>query len=188
MKAPVSLLLLLFIGTPASSTLAQDSVSLKDTLAWMQNTLDSGAGSLYMSQKDGSTEKREVTLQDTKSCEVSFQYQTGLLANFSYGIITKPTFKLVEKFNFRDIDPTTVQSGKPTKGGKPADTIGPYVIFFATTRDNAKLISNVRDLLPTPQIFTSDSLTFELPYPYADRFTKAFKHAVALCGGKASSF
>ncbi len=67
MKAPVSLLLLLFIGTPASSTLAQDSVSLKDTLAWMQNTLDSGAGSLYMSQKDGSTEKREVTLP---GCEI----------------------------------------------------------------------------------------------------------------------
>ena len=35
MKAPVSLLLLLFIGTPASFTLAQDSVSLRDTLAWM---------------------------------------------------------------------------------------------------------------------------------------------------------
>jgi hypothetical protein len=46
----------------------------------------------------------------------------------------------------------------------------------------------VRDLLPTPQTFTSDSLTFELPYPYADRFTKALKHAIVLCGGKPSSF
>jgi hypothetical protein len=172
----------------ASSTLAQDTPTLKETLEWMQNTLDSGAGSLYMSQKDGSTEKRELTLPDAKSCEVSFQYQTGLLANYSYGIITKPTFKLTEKFNFKDIDPTTVESGKPTKDGKPADIIGPYVIFVATTRDNAKLIFNARDLLPTPQTFASDSLTFSLPYPYADRFTKAFKHAVALCRGKASSF
>jgi hypothetical protein len=172
----------------ATCALAQDTPTLKETMDWMQNTLDSGAGSLYMSQKDGSTEKREVTLPDAKSCEVSFQYQTGLLANYSYGIITKPTFKLLEKLNFKDIDPTTIQSGKPTKDGKPADIIGPYVIFFATTRDNAKLISNIRDLLPTPQTFTSDLLTFSLPYPYADRFTKAFKHAVALCGGKASSF
>jgi hypothetical protein len=172
----------------ASYALAQDTPTLRETLEWMQNTLDSGAGSLYMSQKDGSTEKREMTLPDAKSCEVSFQYQTGLLANYSYGIITKPTFKLTEKFNFKDIDPSTIESGKPTKDGKPADIIGPYVIFVATTRDNAKLIFNVRDLLPTPQTFSSDSLTFSLPYPYADRFTKAFKHAVALCGGKASSF
>jgi hypothetical protein len=166
----------------------QDTPTLKETLEWMQNTLDSGAGSLYMHQKDGSTEKREVTLPDATSCEVSFQYQTGLLENYSYGVIKKPTFKLIEKFNFKDIDPTTIKSGEPTKDGRPADTIGPYVIFVAMTRDNAKLISNVRDLLPTPQTFTSDVLMFSLPYPYADRFTKAFTHAVALCGGKASSF
>jgi hypothetical protein len=176
----------------SSAALAQDTVSLKDTLQWMQNTLDSGAGSLYMSQKDGSTEKREVTMPDAKSCEISFQYQTGPAEKFSYGIITKPTFKLVEKLNFKDIDPTTIVVGKPTKDGKPADIMGPFVIFFATTRDNAKLISNFTTLYPVPVTqepsFTSDSLTFELPYPYAARFTKAFKHAVTLCGGKASSF
>lgn len=177
----------LILVCAATYALAQDTPTLKDTLAWMQNTLDSGAGSLYMNQKDGSTEKRELTMPDANSCEVSFQYQTGLLANHSYGIITKPTFKLIEKFNFKDIDPTTITGGKPTKDGKPADMIGPYVIFVATTRDNAKLISNI-NTSPTAQAFTSDSLTFELPYPYADRFTKAFKHAVALCGGKASSF
>ena len=171
-----------------SCAFAQDTPTLKETLEWMQNTLDSGAGSLYMSQKDGSTEKREVTLPEAKSCEVTFQYQTGLLANHGYGIITKPDFKLLEKFNFKNIDPNTVESGKPTKNGEPTDIIGPYVVFFATTRDDAKLISNTRDLLQTPQTFTSDSLTFSLPYPYAERFTKAFKHAVALCGGKASSF
>jgi hypothetical protein len=165
----------------------QDTPTLKETLEWMQNTLDSGAGSLYMSQKDGSTEKREVTLPDAKSCEVSFQYQTGLLENYSYGIIKKPTFKVMERFNFKDIDPTTIESGEPTKDGKPADIIGSYVIFNATTRDNAKLISN-NNGTTTTQTFTSDSLIFELPYPYADRFTKAFKHAVTLCGGKASSF
>lgn len=177
----------------ATCALAQDTPTLKETLGWMQNTLNSGSGSLYMSQKDGSTEKRELTLPDAKSCEISFQYQTGPVENYSYGTITKPTFKLIEKFNFEDIDATTIQSGKPahTKAGdKPADILGPYVIFFATARDNAKLISNVSTTYPVPttQTFTSDSLTFELPYPYADRFTKAFKHAVALCGGKTSSF
>ena len=177
----------------ATYTLAEGTPTLKETLEWMQNTLESGSGSLYMNQKDGSTQKRELTLPDAKSCEISFQYQTGPVENDSFGIITKPTFKLIEKLNFKDIDPTTIQSGKPAHtraGDQPADILGPYVIFFATTRDNAKLISNVSTTYPVPitQTFASDSLTFQIPYPYADRFTKAFKHAVALCGGKASSF
>ena len=183
----------LILVCAATYALAQHTPTLKETFEWMQNTLDSSSGSLYMSQKDGSTEKRELTLPDAKSCEISFQYQTGPVENYSYGVIAKPTFKLIEKFNFKDIDPTTIRSGKPahTKAGdKPADILGPYVIFFATTRDNAKLISNVSTTYPVPttQTFASDSLTFELPYPYAERFTKAFKRAVALCGGKASSF
>jgi len=32
-----------------------------------------------MSQKDGSTEKREVTLQDAKSCQVSFHIKPDCL-------------------------------------------------------------------------------------------------------------
>lgn len=183
----------LILVCAATHVLAQGTPTLKETLEWMQNTLDSDYGSLYMSQKDGSTEKRELKLPDAKSCEVSFQYQTGPVGSYSYGVITKPTFKVIEKFNFKDIDPTTIGSGKPahTKAGdKPADILGPYVLFFATTRNNAKLISNVSTTYPDPttQTYTSDSLTFELPYPYAHRFTRAFKHAVALCGGKASSF
>jgi hypothetical protein len=183
MKLVIAGVILVCVATYA---FAQDTPTLKETLEWMQNTLDSGGGSLYMNHKDASTDKRELTMPDAKSCEVSFQYQTGLLENYSYGVIAKPTFKLIQRFNFKDIDPTTIQSGKPTKDGKPADTLGPYVIFFATTRNNAKLISNIGTT--TAQTFTSDSLTFQLPYPYADRFTKAFNHAVALCGGKTSSF
>jgi hypothetical protein len=161
----------------------------------MQNTLDSGAGSLYISMgKDGSVEKRELTMPDAKSCAVSFAYQTGPLEKNSYGIIEKPTFQLLERFNLKDIDPTTIESAKPihtNAGDKPADMMGPYAGFSATTRDNAKLISNFTTLHPAPGAqgsFISDSLTFELPYPYSARFTKAFKHAVMLCGGKPSSF
>ena len=181
--------------TCAWATLAQDTPTLKDTLQWMQNTLDSGAGSLYISTgKDGAVEKRETTMPDAKSCAVSFAYQTGPLEKNSYGIINKPTFQVLEKFNLKDIDPTTIESAKPihtNAGDKPADMMGPYVVFSATTRDNAKLISDFTTLHPAPgtqESFTSDSLTFELPYPYSARFTKAFKHAVILCGGKASSF
>ena len=50
--------LILLSGIPV---FAQDTPGLKDTLQWMQNTLDSGAGSLYISTgKDGAVEKREL--------------------------------------------------------------------------------------------------------------------------------
>jgi hypothetical protein len=175
----------------AASAFAQNTPSLKDTLLWMRNTLDSGAGSLYMSQKDGSTEKREWTMPGAQSCDVGFSYQTGILTPNSFGIIKNPTYKLVEKLNLKDIDPTTISSGKPPSDGGLADIIGPYVIFSATTRDSAKVISGVATLYPAPvteEPFTGDSLIFEMPYPYSDRFTKAFKHAVMLCGGKPSIF
>jgi hypothetical protein len=174
---------------------AQDTPSLKDTLQWMQNTLESGAGSLYISTgKDGSVEKRELKMPDAKSCAVSFAYQTGPLEKNSYGIIDKPTLQQLEKFNLKDIDPTTIEAGKPihTKDGdKPADAMGPYVSFSAITRDNAKLISAFMTLHPAlgaQESYTTEALIFELPYPYATRFTRAFKHAVLLCGGKPSSF
>ena len=173
---------------------AQVTPSLKDTLQWMQNTLDSGAGNLYVKTGKDEIEKRELTMPDAKSCAVAFAYQTGPAEKNSYGIINKPTFQVLEKFNLKDIDPTTIESGKPVHtnaGDKPADILGPFVTFSATIRDNAKLISDFTTLHPTPgaqESFTSDSLTFELPYPYSERFTKAFKHAVTLCGGKASSF
>jgi hypothetical protein len=195
MKAFLSLTTIGLILTFALRVPGQDTPSLKDTLQWMQNTLDSGAGSLYINTgKDGSVEKRELTMPDAKSCVVSFAYQTGPLEKNSYGIIDKPKFQQLEKFNLKDIDPTTVEAGKPihTKAGdKPADAMGPYVSFSATTRDNAKLISAFMTLHPAPgaqESYTTESLIFELPYPYATRFTKAFKHAVLLCGGKPSSF
>lgn len=169
----------------ACSVFAQGTPSLKDTLQWIHNTLESGAGSLYMSiGNDGEIEKRELTMVTAETCEVTFQYQTGPLEKNSFGVIATPTFQLVQKFNFRDIDPTIITAGKASKDGKPADTLGPYVIFTATARNNIKAIQN----RSSGTDYTSDSLTFQLPYPYANRFTKAFKNAVVLCGGKASSF
>ncbi len=184
-------LLALIVLLIASTAQAQ---SLKDTLQWMQNTLRSGGGSLYISlNADGATEKRELTMPSVTSCEVSFLYQTGPLEKGSFGVIAQPAYRLATRFNLRDIDPTTVTAAtdgvKPTD--MPADIVGPYTIFSATTRDSAESISHVVTLYPAPvtlESYTTDSLIFELPYPYAERFTKAFKHAVTLCGGKPSTF
>jgi hypothetical protein len=185
------ILLLAFVLSVVAAVQAQkEGPTLKETLQWMQNTLASGAGDLYIStSEDGAVEKRELRLPEAETCEVSFTYQTGPLEKYSYGVIAKPTFKLVEKFNLKDIDPTTIEVGQPTKDGKPADIIGPFVIFVATTRNSAELISATSGVHPDSLLrFSTESLTFSFPYPYSERFTKAFKHGVALCGGRPSAF
>lgn len=185
------ILLLAFIFSITTAVQPQKGgPSLKETLQWMQNTLASGAGDLYISTgKDGAVEKREWKLPEAETCEVSFIYQTGPLEKSSYGVIAKPTFKLVEKFNLKDIDPTTIEVGQPTADGKPADMVGPFVIFLATTRNNAELISATTGVDPDSLFhYSTESLSFALPYPYSGRFTKAFRHAVALCGGRPSAF
>jgi hypothetical protein len=56
------ILLLAFILSVATAVQAQkEGPTLKETLQWMQNTLASGAGALYMSTSDdGAVEKRGI--------------------------------------------------------------------------------------------------------------------------------
>jgi len=185
------IMLFAFILAIATAVQAQkQGPTLKETLQWMQNTLASGSGDLHVSASDdGSVEKRELRLAEAETCEISFAYQTGPLEKFSYGIISKPAFKLIQKFNLKDIDPTTIEVGQPTRDGKHADMLGPFALFSATTTDNAQLIFATAGVHPDSLLhYSTESLMFSIPYPYSERFTKAFKHAVALCGGKPSAF
>ena len=185
------ILLLAFMVSVATAVQAQKAdPTLKETLQWMQNTLASGSADLYISTSDGgAVEKRELRLPAAETCEVSLTYQTGPLEKNSYGVIAKPTFKLTQKFNLKDIDPSKIEAGQPTKDGKPADIVGPFVIFTATATNNAQLISGATGVHPDSLLhYSTESLTLEIPYPYSERFTKAFKHAVALCGGRRSAF
>jgi hypothetical protein len=108
-------------------------------------------------------------------------------------------------FNLRDIDLTSIQTAQldSQAGGLSCDldpntmTCDQEIMYFET-RGKAGLVDEERDAvypkLPGPDHESdSKSKTFVLEFffndvEYAARFVKAFRHAVTLCGGKASPF
>lgn len=173
--------LLLFSASAMQAQTGQTNPSLADTLQWMQNTLNSEAG--RMDVKTGSSlEMRMWTMPEAASCKVTFEYQSGKAGVVS-GFETVG-WRAIYKFDLKDIDPTSIRT-------MPAgsDVMGPKSVMFLRTRNDVASISYTLPLtLPDHSPFTTEWMVFEFGTPYAVRFVKAFKHAVSLCGGKASAF
>jgi|ERR1039458_195164 hypothetical protein len=143
--------------------------TLAVTLAWMHNTLDSGLGDT------ATTDEVRQNRMSFTSCDVTFVYQTVKDKD------SKTTYRNSNAFNLKSIDPTSISV---TSGGH--DILAKTSIVTFNTTDNAKLI-NLR--LPSdPDGTSTDSLLIDFPSDYANRFVKAFRRAVILCGGKQSTF
>ena len=109
-------------------------------------------------------ERRELKMSGA-GCEAAFTYSTE---DTQHHVWTS-----TDKFNFKDLDASTVE------------VLGSSAVFYVETTNNANAISLTVNSTPA---FGSDDMLFELPEAYTKRFAKAFKHAVVLCGGKPSTF
>lgn len=86
---------------------------------------------------------------------------------------------LRETFNLHDIDPQSIKvlDNPPLGGGDRSQ-----VKFSA--RNNAQALTYTGNIIDK-----SDNSEFTVDdFAYADRFAKAFRHAVEVCGGKPSDF
>jgi hypothetical protein len=92
--------------------------------------------------------------------------------------LCKTLYKSRDWLNLSDIDPNTVSLHKTPQGDYE---------FQAKTRNNERTIQHTSESSNTLELAT-DSIAFRLDPSYGPRFTKAFKHAVVLCGGKPSIF
>ena len=156
----------------------QDGDDLKETLSWMQSSLDAIT--------DGGTvsfDNREVnstTLVEFSGCRIHFRHditevETELpIDDGRIPIRTRYSSEIL--FDLGDIDSERISAEPYTVPGYDA-----YRVFGAHAQNNEKKIVYSAGG-PGP------SLAFPLYAEYATRFTKAFKHAVALCGGKPSKF
>jgi hypothetical protein len=151
---------------------AANAQNLKDTVQWIQNSLNANQGNTFYGS-EGNLEKRILTVPSASSCEVTFEYKI-MSGN-------KTTFKATDKLNLKDINPSTIRT---VRAGK--DSFGSTSLFFAETTNYADAIT--LQIGGDDYSVQSSDLLFELPTAYAYRFEKAFKHAVALCGGKPSTF
>jgi hypothetical protein len=177
-KADVADVLDIIAEAPIDSPLRRPSPpktspEIVKTLHWIQNTLADGEGTTY--EKVG---KRVWLLPDVNGCQVTFVYATSIdfeeETHFRYQV------------NLGDLDPTSIEASDPSHRD-----FEPVSLVMVYTTDKVPTIRlNNEDRIWNPAIPTlpSTDMGWELPAPYAARFAKAFKQAIALCGGKTSSF
>jgi len=153
------------------------SPEIKKTLHWIQNTLNDEEGKALYESKDGKADVRINLMPELRGCQVTFVYATR--SDWKEESHTR------HQVNLGGLDPTSLKVDPVTH-----DIIGPVSIVTVFTTDKEPSISlaaNDRAWEPANVIPTTD-LLWELPSPYAERFVKALRQAITLCGGKSSSF
>ena len=161
----------------------QNSPTLKETLFWIQTSLEAGGGDYEVGH-----EVRSTRLEDFSGCKAHFAYSTHqeAFANGEPAPDKKPT-RIDYFFNLGDIDPANLVFSRGPRFRLDA----PAMVTIRTRNDEKKIKikfdwQSEADAKPdnTYLIFTIDALEND----YVDRFAQAFRHAVEVCGGKPSLF
>jgi hypothetical protein len=153
---------------------------LAETLAWMAQT--------YNPYEDGfgghGTSKTECMVKcEDVGAELLFREALtyrGCQITTTTTSNRKDDRGLRETFNLRDIDPQSIQV--PSDPSNPS--IGGIAEVQFAARNNAEGLVYTGNIVGkgTGSEFMMDDVA------YAHRFAKAFRHAVELCGGRASKF
>jgi len=163
----------------------RDNPTAKDTLRWMQTSLESGLGDYWVGH-----ETRSVRLEDFAGCKVHFSASTHQepFANGEPAPDKKPT-RIDYFFGLGDIDSANITFSK----GPDSGTDVPSFISIPTRNDEKKITSRYSW---EPEVGAKADDTFVIfaveaygsDNDYVIRFATAFKHAVEACGGKPSLF
>jgi hypothetical protein len=172
------------LGAPKHSHPApKTSPDIQKTLHWIQNTLDDREGNTQYLSEDGEIVNHINLIAALNGCQVTFAYETREVEKDKR---EEETFHSRTQVNLGDLDPTSITSdlGAPEILGLPVSTVR---VHTTDTTPSVNLDAGARGWEPARIIATTD-LLLELPSPYAERFVKALKHAITLCGGKTSAF
>lgn len=156
----------------------RNSPEIQKTLQWIQNTLADEEGKTLYLDKDSKDDTRINSLPDVNGCRVTFVYTTR--SDWKEKSHTR------HQVDLGSLDPTSLTRADAVSH----DVIGPVSIVTVYTTNKVPTISMAaydRRWEPVLVVSTTD-LVWELPSPYAERFTKALHRAIVLCGGKASAF
>ena len=101
--------IVVLVASPAfAQSQRRDNPTVKETLRWMQTTLESGAGDYSVGH-----EVRSVRLEDFVGCKVHFSYSTHQ-EPFANGepAPDKKTYRVDYFFGLGDIDPANIRFSK----------------------------------------------------------------------------
>jgi hypothetical protein len=200
----------LFALAPVALPCAQaEEPSLAETLAWMDSTYnphDNVGGGFghgreeILEAKTGNSFKRRFSFFTYNDCDFTLHRRDDPTAPLYSELYSTE----VDSFNLRDIDLTSIKIYRYSSqfGGLSCDISRNIICDVAhiefETRNQEPLIKHELHLVyPKLQGSEHDAWSnkptfvsaFYVDDPeYADRFAKAFRHAVALCGGKVSPF
>jgi hypothetical protein len=192
----IALLSLIAIGCCACRK--QQGPTLSETLAWMDQTYNP-----HESFGDGHGKER---IYHSRTSELWWGSNETFTYNGCQMVLhredlpsSKPyIFRYPESFNLRDIDPQTVKvrSFDPNDGTESCDD-PEHVSAYKLNCTAAYVQFSTHNDLPTiddlPDHEHRKTTTNKAEFvvddaAYAQRFAKAFQHAVELCGGKPSAF
>jgi hypothetical protein len=168
--------------------------SLTETLSWMDSTYNphSDAGGarghgIKPIYKDGKLAMRTTSTFTHHGCQITLTLHTQ-------DDPATALYSEVYNFNLSDIDPHTIKLVKFDPD--PQSQAGVAEIEFET-RNQTPLMDKLRryepPLVDKPQGYEHYAKTFVSEFyiddvEYANRFARAFRHAVGLCGGMPSPF
>ena len=178
--------LVVLLASPAfAQSQRRDNPTAKDTLRWMQTSLEGGLGDYWVGH-----ETRSVRLEDFVGCKVHFSASTHQepFVNGEPAPDKKPS-RIDYFFELGDIDPANIAFSK----GPDSGTDVPSFITIRTRNDEKKITSRYSW---EPEVGAKPDDTFVIfaveafgsDNDYVVRFATAFKHAVEACGGKPSLF
>ncbi|MFI5059338.1 MAG: S1C family serine protease [Candidatus Acidiferrales bacterium] len=150
--------------------------TVKETLGWIQDSLNSDYGDIEKQTAKG-TEIHTLRLADFSGCRVHFVLTEAVAGT--------ETFHDESSFDLKDIDP--VKSRFASRGITSNDP----GLFTSVTQNAIKKIATktTYGVTSIPAIAGSSALfVAEFYSPYGDDFAEAFTHAVKMCGGKPSIF
>jgi hypothetical protein len=172
------------LGAPKHSHPApKTSPEILKTLRWIQNTLKDDEGKTQYLGADRKSVDHINLITDLDGCQVTFVHETSEAEKDNR---EEETFHSRTQVNLGELDPTSLTSdvSSPDILGLPVSTVR---VHTTDKTASVSLAINDRGWEP-PLVIPTTDLLWELPSPYAERFVKALKHAITLCGGKSSSF
>ena len=161
---------LAFISLLLFAELQAHGQSLDATFQWMQNTAP--RSTYFASRNAYGCQTDQIRSITHRGCSVTIQ-------EYDEQCRDKKTLSYSITFNLGDLDPNAVEANAsrlvPSEGS----------VLIQTT-DNRSLIEETFSS-SGPSKFDFQAFWFESP-SYAQRFARAMKHAITLCGGKPSTF
>lgn len=182
--------------------------TLAETLTWMDSTYNSHSAEggawghgLLENGNDGRVYKRRRETMKADGCVMTLTMTDDPNASVFSEMVTDST----TRFNLKDIDPKAIQmfSYDSKHGGLDCHlnpqgmTCDMAEMDFETHNQSPLMTREMHSVFPklkgkdhtsggTSKTFVASFLFDDVEY--AGRFQKAFRHAIALCGGKPSTF